>query len=257
MNSLWQRWEAHRARRDERRALLLLGKSLPPSADVAALDDRHKTLDRMLTVSLARDRADFGAVASWAQPLVLLRGMLDRAVLRALRQRTAVDREAAYVESAAASLDAAQGVLAESARQARQTAREAEHRLQPLSLEPRFLEPRSVVAREAKHFSKHVLVEARALLLPRIPALVGLMAGFWIAQTFTDSQFTATLHSWGIGSGPRHAVRGETLRALNFAVPLLAAAVASYGSSRLAALVKSRYAPAPAPDKGVARETVR
>ena len=252
MDSLWQRWEAHRARRDERRALLLLGESLPPSADVEALDDRHQTLDRMLTVSMARDRADFGAVAPWAQPLVVLRGMLDRAVLRALRQRTAVAREAAYVKSAAASLDGAQGVLAESARQARQAAREAEQRLEPLRLEPL-----SVVAREAQHFSKYLLVEARALLLPRIPALVGLMAGFWIAQTFTDSQFTATLHSWGIGSGPRHAVRGETLRALNFAVPLLSAAVASYAGSRLAALVKSRYAPAPAPDKGAARETVR
>ena len=247
MDSLWQRWEAHRARRDERRALLLLGESLPPSAEVEALDDRHQTLGRMLTVSMDRDRADFGAVAPWAQPLVVLRGVLDRAVLRSLRQRTAVDREAAYVNSAAASLDGAQGVLAESARQARQAAREAEQRLAPLP----------VVAREAKHFSKYLLVEARGLVLPRIPALVGLMAGFWIAQTFTDSQFTATLHTWGIGSGPRHAVRGETLRALNFAIPLLAAAVTSYGGARLAALVKTRYVPAPAPDKGVARDPLR
>lgn len=237
MDSLWQRWEAFQARRDERRALLLLGETLPPTADVEALDDRHKTLDRMLTVSMARDRADYGAVAQWAQPLVVLRGLLDRAVLRALRQRTAADREAAYVQAAAASLDAAQGVLAESARQARQAAREAEARLEPLPL----------VAREAHHFSRYVLVEARSMLLPRIPALVGLLVGFWIAQTFTDSQLTATLHGWGIGSGPRHAVRGETLRAMNFALPLFAAAVASYAGSRLAALVKARYAPASDP----------
>ncbi len=247
MDSLRHRWEAFQARRDERRALLLLGESLPPSADVAALDDRHQTLERMLAVSMARDRADFAAVATWAQPLVVLRGLFDRAVLRALRQRTAVDREAAWVKAAGASVDGAQGVLAESARQARQAAREAEQRLAPLP----------AVAREAQHFSRYVYAEARVLLLPRIPALVGLLVGLWVAQTFTDSQFTATLHGWGIGSGPRHAVRGETLRAMNFLLPLLAAALSSYAGSRLAALVKARYAPAPAPDAGVGRETLR
>ena len=237
MDSLWRRWEAVRARRDERRALLLLGETLPPTVEVEALDDRHMNLERLLAVSLARDRADFGAVAPWAQPLVVLRGLLDRAVLRALRRRTAVDREAAYVEAGRASLDSAQGVLAESARQARESLRQAEAGLAPLPM----------VAREAHHFSRYVFVEMRILLLPRIPALAGLLAGFWIAQTFTDSQFTATLHAWGIGSGPRHAVRSETLRAMNVAVPLLAAALSSYAGSRLAALVKARYAPAPDP----------
>lgn len=244
MDSLWKRWETLQARRDERRALLLLGETLPPAGDVEALDDRHKTLERMLAVSLARDRADFGAVAPWAQPLVVLRGLLDRSVLRALRQRTAVDREAAYVKAGEVSLDTAQGVLAESARQAREIVREAEARQGPLPL----------VAREAHHFSRYVFVEARVLLLPRLPALAGLLAGFWIAQTFTDSQFTATLHAWGIGSGPRHSVRSETLRAMNFAVPLFAAALSSYAGSRLAALIKARYAPA---SGVVARETLR
>lgn len=245
MDSLWHRWEALQARRDERRALLLLGETLPPTADVAALDDRHQTFEGMLAVSMARDRADFSAVGQWARPLVVLRGLLDRAVLRALLRRTAVDREAAWVRAGEASLDAAQGVLAESARQARALAREADARLAPLPL----------VAREAHHFSRYVFLEARGMLLPRIPALVGLMVGFWIAQTFTDSQFTATLHAWGIGSGPRHAVRGETLRVLNFALPLFAAAISSYAGSRLAALVKARYAPAPNPV--AAREPLR
>ena len=247
MDSLCQRWEAFQARRDERRALLLLGETLPPTADVEALDDRHKTLDRMLAISMSRDRADFGAVAQWAQPLVVLRGLLDRAVLRALRRRTAADREVAWVKAAEVSLDSAQGVLAESARQARQVVREAETRLTPLPL----------VAREAQHFSRYVYAEARVLLLPRIPALVGLLVGFWIAQTFTDSPFTATLHSWGIGSGPRHAVRGETLRAMNFLLPLVAAALSSYAGSRLASLLRARYAPASAPAAAVARETPR
>ena len=111
------------------------------------------------------------------------------------------------------------------------------------------------LAREAHRFSRYLFVEARVLLLPRIPALVGLLVGLWIAQTFTDSEFSATLHGWGIGSGPRHAVRGETLRAMNFVLPLLAAALSSYAGSRLAALVKQRYAPPP--DAVVPSETLR
>ena len=234
MDSIRHRWEAARASRDERRALLLLGETLPPTAEVQALEERHQTFSRALAGSMDRDRADYGAVAQWARPLVVLRGVLDRSVLRALRRRAAVDRKAAVVKSAEASLDSAQGVLAESARQARSLAREAEARLAPLPL----------VAREAHHFSRYVFSEARSRLLPRIPALVGLLVGFWIAQTFTDSEFSATLHSWGIGQGPRRAVRGETLRAMNFALPLFAAALSSYAGSRLAALVKARYAPA-------------
>ena len=61
------------------------------------------------------------------------------------------------------------------------------------------------------------------------------------SQTFTDSEFSATLHSWGFGSGPRHAVRGETLKAMQFWLPLLAAAICSYAGSRLAAAVRTRY----------------
>src|SRR5205814_5585187 len=96
--------------------------------------------------------------------------------------------------------------------------------------------------REVQHFSKFVWKEANLRLVPRLPALVGLGVGWWIAQTFTDSEFSATLHSWGLGDGPRYAVESGTLRAMNFWLPLLAAAVASYAGSRLAAAIKARYA---------------
>jgi hypothetical protein len=235
MDFIVHRWEAWLARRDEREALLLLGESLPPSADVEALDDKVKTLERMLAVSMVRDRADYAAVASWARPLVVARGLLDRAVMRALQRRAAKDRADACVKLAAASLESAQGAQAVSAREASTCARTANAQVGPLPL----------VAREAGHFGRYVWKEARGQLLPRVPALIGLGVGFWIAQTFTDSQLSATLHAWGLGSGPRHAVRGETLRAMSFALPLFAAALTSYAGSRLGALIEARYAPAP------------
>ena len=87
--------------------------------------------------------------------------------------------------------------------------------------------------------------ETRGALVPRLPGLAGLAVGWWIAQTFTDSPLSATLHSWGLGDGPRHAVRSDTLHAMNFWLPLVAAALASYAGSRLAALIRSRYSPPP------------
>ena len=233
MKRLQQRWDAWRAARNERRALRALGESLPPSAEVAAQDDRLAYLSRALQQSLERDRADYAALPGWARPLVVLRGLLDRAVLRVLRHGVAGGRGAACERLGALSLDTSQGVDAGIARAARKASQEAQARLEPLP----------AVVREASHFSSHIWKEARTALVPRVPALLGLGVGWWIAQTFTDSQFTATLHSWGLGQGPRHAVRSETLHAMTFWLPLLAAAVSSYAGSRLAALVRSRYSP--------------
>lgn len=235
MESLVKRWEARKLRQEERAALLRLGESLPPTPGVTAVDEKIAALGGTLQDSLDRDRADYAAVAPWARPLVVLRGLLDRTVLRALRRSAAAERREACVRLGEASLESAESPLALVARVAHERAQEAEAGLKPLPY----------VAREAQHFGQLLWKEARGQIVPRVPGLVGLLVGFWIAQTFTDSQFSATLHSWGIGRGARHAVRSETLRTMNFILPLLAAAVASYAGSRLAALVKSRYASAP------------
>jgi hypothetical protein len=233
MEPLVHRWEARQARKGERLALWMLGESLPQSAEVAVVDEKIGALSKMLAVSMARDRADFAAVPAWARPLVILRGLFDRGVLRALRRRARSARIEACVKLGAGSLDSAKGDLADSARAMHQRRLDAEARLRPLPL----------VAREAQHFANSVWTEGRNLLWPRAPALIGLAVGFWIAQTFTDSTFSATLHTWGIGSGPTRAVSSGTLRTMSWVLPVLAAAVASYAGSRLAALIRTRYAP--------------
>ena len=245
VKSLQQRWHAWKAQREERRALRLLGESLPPSAEVAAQDDRLARLERELAVSLSRDRADYATVAAWARPLVVLRGIFDRAVIKSLRRSAIEDRALACERLGEASLGSAQGLTADAARAACEAALEAGAQLKPLP----------VAVREAQHFTRVFAREARGQLVPRIPALTGLAVGWWIAQTFTDSQFAATLHSWGLGQGPRLAVRSETLQAMKFWLPMLAAALSSYAGSRLAALVRSRYSPPP--DAVVSGEQLR
>jgi hypothetical protein len=227
VKALQLRWDAWQARRVKRHALLELGSRLPTPEQ----DEKIARLEGMLSVSLARDRADWAAVANWAKPLVILRGIFDRTVLRALARKARQDRDHSRIDLAVKALDDAKGPLADAARAAHAEALRAEAALAPLPLP----------VREAQHFGKYLVHETRARVLPRLPALVGLAVGYAIAQTFTDSQLSATLHSWGIGDGPRHAVRSETLRAMSFWLPLFAAAVTSYAGSRLAALVKKRY----------------
>lgn len=172
---------------------------------LAATPEQPETLAK-LEQSLARDRADYAAAPKWARPLVVLRGLFERAVIRAL---------------------------------AREAKKQALSKAQP----PPEIEPLPPLLREAAHFARVLWSQAA----PRAPALIGLAVGWLIAQNFTDSQLAATLHAWGIGSGPRRAVRAETLKAMNYWLPLLAAAVASYASSRLSALIRARYAPADPP----------
>ena len=227
MKVLLQRWDAWVARRNEREALLALGAGLPTPDQDRKLDD----LDTLLHASLARDKADWAVLPGYVRPLVVLRGMLDRAVLRALRRQAEKTRADAQFELAKAALESARGPVGDIARSASAAARAAAEAVEPL---PRAL-------REAHHFSAYLWKEARGQLVPRAPALIGLGVGWLIAQTFTDSQLTAQLHAWGFGQGPRHAVRSETLHAMNFWLPLLAAALSSYAGSRLAAALKSRY----------------
>jgi hypothetical protein len=261
--SVCLRWEAHRARIDERRAQQRLGEALvaaressartrPSFDEVAEFSLDVAAIESAMADSLDDDRNDFGAVAAWIRPLVILRGLAVRAVLRHRLLRARKERAAACGRLGAVALSAGpldgNGTVAEAAAAARagrsriDAAQAAERKL--LAPFGGALFPGAVrrAGRESFAFSKTVAKELRGQFLPRLPALAGLLAGWWIATTFTDSQFSATLHSWGIGSGPRRAVSSETLSAMKFWLPILAAALCSYAGGRLGALVRSRYA---------------
>jgi len=194
-----------------------------------AIDARLATVDAGFVASINRDRADWSALPRWARFLVVLRGLFDRQVLRALRFSARRDRAAASVEHALTCLDSADGAAA--ARAAHERVLQAEAAVQPL--------PGAV--KEAHHFGRVLWQELRSKLVPKLSGLAGLAVGFWIAQTFTDSQLSATLHSFGLGAGPRHAVSRDTLRAMSFWLPLVAAALCSYAGTRLSGFLQARY----------------
>jgi len=263
--ALRARWKAYGATQRERGALRELGETLAHEgpahgspeelrADLAAVachDAQLEALRAELAASLEEDRADWAGARSWMRPLVVLRGIATRCLVRDRIGRARRSRAAAHRSLGAAALDAgieAAGPSFLAAVEARRRSTAA-----TAALDARLATFRAAhatrfahhAAREAAALGKPLVQELRARVLPRMPALAGLAAGWWIARTFTDSRWSATLHSLGIGSGPRRVVSTQQLHAMEFWLPIVAAAIGSYASGRIAALLRARYAPAP------------
>jgi hypothetical protein len=282
-------WDAHWALRRQRIAFRELGDALasiprpssdaaPASGGVAALeggqivegpalenvlelDAQREQLAEAARASLDRDRADYALVPPWGRAFVIARGVFDRAaigtrVLHLRRLRRAACEELGrlaheQLSEGSQGADAAEAAAAQARATAAavEAAREERRRL----LERAGAHPVAAVlpsvGKEAGALGTSILRELRGQMLPRLPALAGLAVGWWIANTFTDSSFSATLSRWGIGSGPRHAVDSGTYRALAFWLPLLAAALCSYAGSRLADAIRKRYAPPEQPGR--------
>ena len=259
-------FELKRAQQREREALARAGESFAatphPPADAAAqalladvrrlgreLDGHSAAVAR----SMEDDRADLVSVARWMRPLVVVRGLCARAVLRHHATRRLRDLRPLHERLGAIALaqpgdwaaaGGIPGTLVDAIRGARaeqQTAVASRTlRLAPLggAALPGWL---GVVASETKALGQALVKQLRGQLLPRASALAGLAAGWWVAHTYTDSRPRAVLRSIGIGKGGTHVVSGDTYQAMSFWLPILAAAICAYLGDRIARRVRQHY----------------
>ena len=257
-----------RARRVDRNAAVILGRALAGSSAVGRLVDDARTrghaqehLETALRASLEEDRADFASASKWGRPFVIIRGVAARVVLRDRMRMSRRVRDEVLERLGRAALDGLVKVPREPfVVDAMNRARDARARLSGFAthratlLEPfgGSLLPDWTVAlgRELSAFGAAVVRVLGNQFVPRLPALAGLVAGWWVTSTFTDSHFAAALHSWGIGDGPTWAVSSETFDRLQFWLPIAAAAVCSYLGNLFAKRLRQRYAP-PAPEPRV------
>jgi len=204
---------------------------------VRRLRGRIGALDEAIAQSLEDDRADYASVSRSVRPLVILRGLCSRAILRNQRHRLNSDLRPFYEELGAAAGKRSERVVAA-----------AEPRTSAVRAEPVPVVWNSRIVDEAKLLGRALKRQLHDRLFPRLPALAGLAAGWWVANTYTDSQWKSTLRSVGIGGGGTHVVSGEMYRLLVLGLPILSAAMCAYLSDRIAHYVRSRYAPfAPPP----------
>jgi hypothetical protein len=181
--------------------------------------DHLLALERDCARSQEADRADRRDVDPWVLPLVELRGLVTRAVLRhriARGHRGLRGRYEALGRTALSSSAPPEPVVGA-----------------PIARQPAPLKARA--GTEAVRFGRAFWGQLRPAILPRAPTLAGLAVGWWIAQTYTDSRWKSLARSIGLGSGGTTVVSAETYRAMRFWLPLFAAAVCAYLGDRLAA----------------------
>jgi hypothetical protein len=258
-------FQLRRAQQREQEALARAGESLaaaehwpddgaaePLLAEVRRLRLALDEYKAGIACSMESDRADVVSVARWMRLFVVVRGLCTRAVLRHHTNRCRRELRPLHERLGALALAEAggpaaprvPGTLIEAVRGARaeQKTAVAERalRLAPFggSALPGWL---GRLADEGKALGCALVAQLRGQLLPRASALAGLVAGWWVAYTYTDSRPRAILRSIGIGQGGTHVVSGETYKAMSFWLPIMAGAVCAYLGDRIARRVREHY----------------
>ena len=239
LNGLRRGVDAWSAERQEAETLRRAGRELansPKLVDDDRLDpffaalSRHQARLDILTAALAasaeRERADYAAVVPWVRPLVVLRGLCDRALTHHQLQR--YRREMGLCHEALG-------------RAALRNSVESVRLEQPA---PAFRFRRTRLVRvatdEGRALGGAVLQQLRGKLVPRASALAGLAVGWWVTSTYTDSHLRSVMNTVGLGRGGTHVVSGTTYKAMNFWLPILAAAICAYLGDRLARRIGER-----------------
>ncbi len=222
LDALTELVREQRARRRELRRLREAGRVI---AAQRGETEHLSALAAECARSCGADRVDSDAVDLWMQPVVALRGLATRAVLRHRIARGHRTLAAHYEALGRAALS---GAVAASTVDA-----------------PRPEPWKAQASTEAARFGRAFWAQLKPNLLPKAPALVGLAVGWWIANTYTDSRWKSLAHSIGIGSGGTQVVSSETYGAMRFWLPLLAAAVCAYLGDRIAAAIRERITAPP------------
>jgi hypothetical protein len=246
------RLDLHRSwlHRREREALRRLGEAV---ANAAAIDNgemrrwkhaidaglgRIESLTRESRHSLDVDRADLATLARWMAPIIMLRGVCTRLVLR--HARNAARRELRPCYEALGGLAASRPDAP--TLPARQVAAFRMDLARVLAERERWVAsyggsaiPAVAVraGEEAAGFGRAVARQLRSQFLPKAPALVGLAVGWWVANTYTDSHLRSALRSIGIGSGGTRVISSSSYDAMSFWLPLLSAALCAYLGERI------------------------
>jgi hypothetical protein len=252
-----------RLRREERTALEGAGRSFRARAEgagahgegvsaalarVAALEEHERALAQRLALSLEADRNDYRATETGVgRSLIVLRGVLDRLVVRDEAWRARRELPARLVELGAAVLAdaAAAAALPEEERARAQAAEKAlrdatgerEALLAPYGGEALPRGARALVA-ELGTFLGFVREELSKKLILRLPALAAMGVAWWVTHRFTVSRRERWMNEL---LGRERGLSEGAVDWLTFWLPLLAAALVAYLLFTVRRRIRRRY----------------
>jgi hypothetical protein len=243
LNGRWLRLQEQAALRrlgEEIAAGPVRGESPELAGMLSEIESARREIEALAAesgASIDADRVDLARVAPWIRPAVVARGMCARLVLRhrsgAVRRGLRPRYEALGHLASDGGAGAAHQEIADVRNGLERVRAERERRLAPL--DGRALPAWTARAgAEAAGIGRAIVAQLRSHLLPKAPALAGMVVGWWIANTYTDSHMRSVLRSVGIGSGGTRVVSGSTYKAMSFWMPLLAAALCAYLGERIA-----------------------
>ncbi len=267
MAAAWSCDRRLRAAQKRERALLTsagedIVASLPlvdlPQADAQALRARiadvilqANTLDLALGHSLDKDRQDYAKASQLMRWVVVGRGFLDRWILKDRirfhrRERAGLSHDLGVLvfdgdhESLLATIPSPLRNGVESVR-AEVTSAQAERVQIVAPWNGHVLPPWLATAvEETREFVRHFWDQLSRRLFLRVPAIGALVAGWWIANHYTDSTLERIQRSMGFGG--RAHLSPDTLALLKFWLPILTAAVFTYLVATIAKRVQRKYA---------------
>jgi uncharacterized membrane protein len=86
---------------------------------------------------------------------------------------------------------------------------------------------RATVARELKELAYHMNKQLFSQI-PSVSAIAGILVGWWVAATFTNSPVKGFLSQVGFIKGGTHVVSNTTYKIISVLLPVLAMAVTAY-----------------------------
>jgi hypothetical protein len=190
----------------------------------------------------AQDRVDYAAAGRWGRVCVVARGLASAGVLRGQRRRAHAALRAIHAELARTALDGSHADLA--SRMPSAAAAEIETIRRRIDADTRDREECTAAwngrplpgwaestIEHTVGFGRFVVLALRSKLVPRLPALAGLLVAWWIAHSFTDDMLTAQIDRIAatLGIGRQSGQMSQETRArLLFWLPLIATAGCGY-----------------------------
>ena len=86
---------------------------------------------------------------------------------------------------------------------------------------------RASLAKELKELAYHLNRQLFSQI-PSVSAIAGILVGWWVSATFTNSPIKGFLSQWGVLKGGTHVVSNTTYKIISVLLPILAMAVTAY-----------------------------